>query len=98
MDQDLDVTPLRLAQAAVPALQDSEGNALEVGAMYCCTFIELDDDGDEFDAHGQLVRYVGLQCGRATFADADDWEETVCDFDKLIRQAAPVVDPRTQGW
>ncbi|MGN6661599.1 MAG: hypothetical protein ACTHKN_21650 [Achromobacter mucicolens] len=78
-------------------IKDSEGNDLEVGAMYCCVFTVPDGDGER-DDYGQLVRYVGVQFGRPTFADADEWDETVCDFDKLVRQAAPIIDPSTKGW
>ena len=80
------------------SIKDSDGNELEVGAMYCCVTIEQDASGEDYDSYGVLVRYVGIRDGRQTFADADDWEETHCDFDKLARQAASVIDPAIKGW
>ncbi|MFC0698082.1 hypothetical protein [Paraburkholderia humisilvae] len=77
---------------------DHAGNPLEAGAMYCCTFVELDAQGDEYEIHGNLVRYIGTGHGRLIFADADDWREIDCEFDKLIRQACPIVDPAAHGW
>lgn len=77
---------------------DTNGNPLEVGAMYCCTLVEMDGSDNEYEMHGNLVRYVGAIDGRDVFADADDWNEIDCEFDKLIRQAGPVIDPATKGW
>ncbi len=85
--------------ATVAAITDHAGNALEVGAMYCCTFVDLDAQGDEFEIHGNLVRYIGAaDRGQPIFADADDWSEIDCEFDRLIRQTCPVIDPAAHGW
>ncbi|HDR9761547.1 hypothetical protein KDX16_15790 [Burkholderia vietnamiensis] len=85
--------------APVAVITDHAGNALEVGAMYCCTFLDLDSQGDEFEIHGNLVRYIGAaDRGRLIFADADDWIEIDCEFDRLVRQACPVIDPAAHGW
>lgn len=81
------------------AIKDSEGRELEVGAMYCCVTDVPAQRHDEHIAHyGDLVRYVGVNQGVHTFADADTWEEAVIDFDRLARQTAPVIDPSTKGW
>lgn len=77
---------------------DSEGVALEAGAMYCCTSMARDAHGEAYERLDALVRYVGVRHGRHTFADADDWREANPDYVSLVRQAAPVIDPQTQGW
>lgn len=50
---------------------DTEGKALEVGAMYCC--VSQRNGHTDF---GRLVRYCGkdVESGRELFADADTWE------------------------
>lgn len=84
--------------APVAVIIDHAGNPLEVGAMYCCAFVDVNVQGDELEIHGNLVRYVGADRGRLIFADADDWSEIDCEFDRLIRQACPVIDPAAHGW
>lgn len=80
-------------------IKDSEGHELEVGAMYCCvTEVPAAKADESYPHYGDLVRYVGVNSGVHTFVDADTWDEAVIDFDKLVRQTAPIVDPRTKGW
>lgn len=66
--------------------------------MYCCTSMARDARGEDYERLDALVRYVGVRDGRHTFADADDWAEVRPDYVSLVRQAAPVIDPQTQGW
>lgn len=70
-------------------LKDSKGKPLEKGALYCC----FADDRDE-----DLVRFLGLENGRPRFADADTWGEVYPDFDYLVKQYAPVIDPADHGY
>lgn len=74
---------------------DTEGKALQVGAMYCCV-----TERDDYTDHGLLVRYCGKDAdtGREVFADADTWEERRIEGYGLAPQLCPPVDPKTQGW
>jgi hypothetical protein len=58
-------------------IKDSEGHELEVGAMYCCvTEVPATKADESYPHYGDLVRYVGVNSGAHTFADADTWDET----------------------
>ncbi|MBC8737040.1 hypothetical protein F6X40_09485 [Paraburkholderia sp. UCT31] len=70
-------------------LLDTAGQPLEVGAMYCCVNVRMDADGQEYDRYDNLIRYAGG--ARYVFLDADTLEEVWYDFDKLARQAAPII-------
>jgi hypothetical protein len=74
---------------------DTEGKALEVGAMYCCV-----SQRNGYTDFGRLVRYCGkdVESGRELFADADTWEECSIYGEGLAPQLCPAVDPTTQGW
>jgi len=82
-------------------MNDTQGNPLVVGAMYCCAF-DIPADTEEME-YGALVRYVGTRDNwrgetEHVFADADTWEETVADFDHLVKQDVPAIDPATKGY
>ncbi len=62
---------------------DASGAPLQIGAMYVCVTVQLDDQCKEYDRHDGLVRYVGGD----QFVDADSLEDCVADYDKLVRQA-----------
>ncbi len=63
-------------------MQDSNGNLLVHGAMYC--FITLVDDyeGNVYENFGDLVRYGS----DGEFYDADTSEHINPDYDYLIKQ------------
>ncbi|KVL70314.1 hypothetical protein WJ50_12770 [Burkholderia ubonensis] len=66
--------------------------------MYVCVFVLEDEHGTPAAHFKDLVRFVGYDVQRAVFADADTWEEVSPDFDELLRQDTPVIDPVTAGW
>ncbi|VFR81284.1 hypothetical protein ISE1_2733 [plant metagenome] len=77
-----------LERLAIAQLKDTEGQLLEVGAMYCCALHNTGPDAKSIPLDlGQLVRYAGD--GR--FLDADTLDETFPDWDVLVRQVAPVI-------
>ena len=46
-------------------------------------------DGSEYDRYDNLVRYAGG--ARDVFLDADSLDEVWWEFEKLARQASPVI-------
>lgn len=80
---------------ATEPMLDTEGNALEIGAMYCCV-----SKRNGHTDYGRLVRYCGIDVysRRELFADADTWEECLIHGDGLPPQLDPAVDPTTQSW
>lgn len=83
----------------IMTIKDSDSNELQAGAMYCCAFQRDDGEND----YGILVRFIGYQnvCGEdyPVFADADNWEDLdECDYEFLVRQDTPIIDPATAGW
>lgn len=71
-------------------LKDTDGNPLKIGALYCCRHYDYNDN----PYFGLLVRYVG----EVIFADADTWEEIDPEYDELVLQNSPAIDPKTKGW
>lgn len=79
-------------------MEDIRGKPLEIGSMYACVFVDENGDDTPTASYGDLARFIEYDGVRAVFADADTWEEVSPDFEELHRQAAPIIDPATQGW
>jgi hypothetical protein len=79
-------------------MKDSDGKDLERGAMYCCA--ETSEDGTT--NYNELVRFIGFQMvmgkNYPVFADADTWEGCSPEYESLVRQRAPTIDPASKGW